>query len=702
VLLSEETRRSAGLDEEVSLQDLGEHRLKDFAQAVRIFQLGAERFPPLKTISNTNLPRPASSFVGREREVAEVVALLRRDGARLVTLIGPGGSGKTRLSIEAAAELVGDHMAGTFWVELAPLRDSTLVTGEIAKTLGASDGLADHIGVREMLLVLDNLEQVIDAAPELASLVEVCPNLRILVTSRERLRVRGEVEYPVRPLAEPDAVQLFLARSGLDQADDAVYELCRALDNLPLAIELAAARTSALSPVQILGRLSRRLDLLKGGRDADPRQRTLRSAIEWSHDLLGDAEQRLFARLAVFVGGCTLETAEQVAGAELDTLQSLVDKSLLRHTDDRFRMLETIREFALERLEASGEADDIRQRHSEHFLELSEEAEPHLIREYHYRVGPWIVRVESEFDNLRAALDVFEAAGNGDGVIRMAGALSWVWDQRQPAEGRRRLEWALTADRRPTAARARALTGLAALAVLMGDLATAKARAEEGLALHRQLGDPGRIADAVHILGRVTAEGGDMLGARTLFEESIRLARQAGDENYAMWATRSFAWTYHALEDLERARALHEENLRRAREMGNRPVEATTLGSLGTIAIDEGRASDALLVLEQAYRLHAHLGERLDAAIDLVRFSAALADIGLAEQAVELNSLSDSLREELGTRMPTVERMAEKALARPQEQLEPIEFDEAWERGRRLTPDDAVAMALAASRDASP
>jgi hypothetical protein len=200
ILLSEETRRSAGLAEEL-LVDLGEHRLKDFENAVRILQLGSERFPPLKTISNTNLPRPASSFIGRGREVAEVVALLR-DGARLVTLTGPGGSGKSRLSIEAAAELLGDHKAGTFWVELAPVRDPALVNAEIAKTLGTSDGLADYVGEREMLLVLDNLEQVIDAAPELADLVETCPNLRILVTSRERLRVRGEVEYAVEPLSK--------------------------------------------------------------------------------------------------------------------------------------------------------------------------------------------------------------------------------------------------------------------------------------------------------------------------------------------------------------------------------------------------------------------------------------------------------------------------------------------------------------------
>src|SRR6266508_4557761 len=275
VLLSKETCDLV----DAPVTDLGEHRLKDFEQPVWIFQLGAERFPPLKTISNTNLPRPASSFVGRDKEVEEVAALLQ-GGARLLTLTGPGGSGKTRLAIEAAGELVPKFKAGVFWVGLAPLRDPALVVETIAQTLGAQDGLAEHIGERELLLLLDNLEHVVDTAPELASLVETCPNLRLLVTSRELLRVRAEVEYPVLPLAEPEAVELFCARARAGP-DETVHELCRALDDLPLALELAAARASVLSPKQILERLAQRLDVLKGGRDADPRQQTLRATIEW-------------------------------------------------------------------------------------------------------------------------------------------------------------------------------------------------------------------------------------------------------------------------------------------------------------------------------------------------------------------------------------------------------------------------------------
>ena len=413
VLVSQATRALV----DGGLADLGEHRVKDFSEPVWIFQLGEERFPPLKTISNTNLPRPASSFVGREREVSDVVELLQ-DGARLVTLSGPGGSGKTRLAIESAAELVPEFRNGVFWIGLATLRDPTLVAETVAQTLGAKDGLAEHIGERELLLLLDNFEQVVEAAPELPSLLESCPNLRLLVTSRELLRVRGEVEYPVAPLAESEAVELFCARSRLGASDD-IAELCRRLDNLPLAVELAAARTSVLTPGQILERLAERLDLLKAGRDAEARQRTLRATIEWSHDLLSADEQRLFARLSVFAGGCTLEAAATVCGADLDTLQSLVDKSLVRHTEERFWMLETIREFALERLEETGGADVLRERYSTEFLELAELAGPELLAR---SSSIWFDRIEAEHDNIRAVLGDALEHGRTDVALRICAA----------------------------------------------------------------------------------------------------------------------------------------------------------------------------------------------------------------------------------------------------------------------------------------
>jgi len=444
------------------LSDLGEHRLKDFDQPIPIFQVGDERFPPLKTISNTNLPRLASSFVGRDAEVVQLTGQVR-GGARLVTLTGPGGSGKTRLAIEAATTLVTEFKAGVFWVDLAPLRDPLLVPETIAQVLGAKNGVSDHIGQREMLLVVDNLEQVVEAAPGLAALVEACPNLRLLVTSRERLRVRGEVEFRVAPLADADAVELFCTRAQV-QPDESVHQLCLALDNLPLALELAAARASVLSPSQILERLSGRLDLLKGGRDADPRQQTLRATIEWSHDLLSPDDKTLFARLAVFHGGWTLEAAGWVTRADLDGLESLVDKSLVRHADDRFSMLETIREYASERLEASEETGDLRRRHAEYFLTLAEEAEPHLRAEELGGGGRARLDLQArELDNSRAALDVLEASDDPQLALRMAGALTAVWansllaNRSTVSEGRRRLGRALELDLSPTLARAKAL-----------------------------------------------------------------------------------------------------------------------------------------------------------------------------------------------------------------------------------------------------
>ncbi len=641
VLVSKDTRELAGVD--VDLTDLGEHRLKDFERPVWIFQLGSDRFPPLKTLSNTNLPRPASSFVGREREVSEVASLLR-DGTRLLSLTGPGGTGKTRLAVEAGVELVPEFKNGVFWVGLAALRDPVLVTETIAQTLGANDGLTEYVGEREMLLLLDNFEQVVEAAPEVAALLEGCPNLRLLVTSREVLRVRGEVEYAVPPLALPEAIELFCARSQL-QPDDAIAELCRALDNLPLAIELAAARTSVLSPAQIIERLSQRLDLLKGGRDAEARQATLRATIEWSHDLLTEEERRLFARLAVFRGGCMLDAAEEVAKADLDTMQSLVHKSLLRHRDERFWMLETIREFAAGRLDKSGEADEMLRRHAEHFVSLAEAAFPNL------RGSPkeWLDRLEREHENIRAALDRLEASGETELALQLAGAVSRFWYLRGHfAEGRRRLESLLPANASPTAARARALNGAAVMAANSGDIATARLRAEEALA----------------------------------------------NEHYTLLATDALSWTYEELGDRERRRALLEDVLRRARAQSNEGVVALALGQLASYARDEGRIQDALSMLKESLRIDRDLGNRGGIYENLCRFARALAVAGRAEPAALLLSGSEALREEIGANISWVAKMKEETLATLRPQLDEAALAELWEQGRNLSLDDAVAVAL--------
>jgi predicted ATPase/class 3 adenylate cyclase len=682
VVVSAATRSFLGGE----LTELGEHRLKDFDRPVALFQLGRERFPPLKTISNTNLPRPASTFVGREREVAEVVGLLRGD-ARLVTLSGPGGSGKTRLAIEAAAELVSEFKAGVFWVGLATLRDPALVLETVGQTLGADGDVASHIGERELLLLLDNLEQVVEAASDVGSLLEACPNLRLLVTSRELLRVGGELDYPVLPLIEEDAVSLFCARAQT-KPDDSVAELCRRLDNLPLALELAAARANALPPAQILDRLGQRLDLLKGGRDADPRQYTLRSTIAWSHDLLQKDEQRLFARLAVFAGGCRLESAEEVCEADLDVVQSLVDKSLLRRTGDRFWMLETIREFAAGQLRHSGEAGELERRHAEYYLALAEEAAPHLPagrRE-------WLERLESEHDNLRAALDCFEAAGEVQVVLQLAGTLARFWMMRGHfVEARRRLDDALCADDRPTAARARALNGASQVAA---DHETARLRAEEGLSLHRALEDEWGIAHSELLLAGAVAAT-DMRRATELWEEAARRFDELGDEHHVMIVVRSLAYGYISLGERERGRALHEENLRRARELGNERIEAITLGALGAHAVEDGRFEEAVALLEESHRLHTSLGEPFQSACDACRFAFLLLAQGRAETAATVFSSAEVLCEEIGTDLHGWDpHFIDGIRAEIQARLDDDALARASEQGRKLTADEAITLAL--------
>ena len=690
VLLSRPTRELV----EVEVMDLGEHRLKDFAQPIRIFQLGKGRYPPLKTISNTNLPRPASSFIGREQEVEEVVSLVR--GTRIVTLTGPGGSGKTRLAIEAATELVPEFRNGVVWVGLAALRDAGLVIGTIAQTLGATDSLADHIGGQEMLLLVDNIEHVIDSAPELGSLIDTCPNLKLITTSRELLRVPGEQAYPVPPLEPQDGIELFLARARAAlpsfAASDAVSELCTRLEYLPLPLELAAARVRVLSVEQLIERLSERLDVLKGGRGAEARQQTLRATIEWSYDLLSREEQVVFARLAVFVGGCAVEAAEQVAAADLDTLQSLVDKSLVRHTDERFWMLETIREFAAERLEESGEADELRRRHARYFLVLAEEAEPSLI-------GPsperWLDRLEQDLANLRAALDRLEASGDTQSTLRLAGALWGLWNLRgYVVEGWRRLADALHADTRPTAARAKALNAAAELAVWTGDQQEAKSWAEEALGLHRTLGDAWGAAWSGWTLGRAEAEAGDLEGARRHMEDSVRTFREVDDEHYTLTASRTLAWIWQQLGDYERARALNEANLLQARALDDKLNRWWSLFYLAGLVTREGRYREALASLEEGHRVASDLGDPGMVDMTLIRIAEVLARAERATVAVRLLSFAETIHEEHPFTYPVWFAKAEDdAMTRCHAVLDDAVFAEAWEEGRNLTADEAVALA---------
>jgi len=668
------------------LTDLGEHRVKDFADPVPIFQLGARSFPPLKTISNTNLPRPASSFVGREREVDEVVSLIR-EGARLVTLAGPGGSGKTRLGIEAALELVGRFRYGVFWVGLATVRDRRLVVETIAQTLGAAEALPAHIGEKEALLVLDNLEQVIDVAPELADLVESCPNLSLLVTSRELLRVRGEVEYQVLPLAPQDGVALFSERSGLDSSP-AVEELCRRLDDMPLALELAAARTKVLAPDQIVERLGERLDLFKGGRDADPRQTTLRATIEWSYELLAPDDRQLFVRLGVFAGGCTLPAAEAVCDANLDTLQSLVEKSLVRRTDDRFWMLETIREFAQERLAASDEADEIRRRHAEYLLRLGLAAS--LTPESGGWEQPDLVR--PELDNFRWAIDWAMDNDQLDLAFRLAISLEQLWVMNDPFEGVRQLGTLLErSDGVAPVLRARAQRCLGEAMWIAGDYEGGGLQMQRSLEAFEQLGDDRGVAILTHRLGAGALRTGDLARARRLLEACMAMCRSVPNAKLEADAVGSLGWVERLEGNRERALELFELSVAMCEQVGFTWMQANRLHDMAELSFELERPDLAQTYGREAVELARRVGDRQMVVYTLAvlaRFAAAggrSVRAGRLWGAVE----AEEVRGPLGQWENEREGYAANVLVAAD-----ADFDVARASGRTLSLDEAVEYAL--------
>jgi predicted ATPase len=688
VVLSQATR--ALFDEHYPLVELGEHRLKDIPEPVAIYQLGDGRFPPLKTISNTNLPRPASSFVGREHELSEVLGRIE-NGARLLTLTGPGGSGKTRLALEAAATLVPNYKAGVFWVGLASLRDPALVTATIAQTLGAKNGFAEHIGEREMLLLLDNLEQVIEAAPKLSGLLGSCPNLTLLVTSRELLLVHGEVEYPVPPLGEAEALSLFCERAQTEPSKE-IAELCRRLDNLPLAVELAAARTKALSPAQILDRLSQRLDLLKGGRDADARQRTLRATIEWSHGLLSAEERQLFARLSVFAGGCTLESAEEVAQADLDTLQSLVEKSLVRHAEERYWMLETIREFASEGLENSEEAADVRKRHADHVLALAVQAEQGL---QGHASGKWTHELEQERGNLREALAWMEETGQVGAQLELVGCTWNFWYTRGGStEGLRWLEQPLArSEGERSARRAKALAAAAVFAHFISDFDQTKDYGEEALGIFRELGDSRRLAWVLILLGGRASDLGDFAAAERLMREAIVHAREAGDRGNLALATGNLGDLAMRRRDYAQAIAFSREALALFRELARDDLISWTLYNLAFSLFRTEQWEQAVFATRESLPLSHALGD-WTLAWELVLVGALVAQRDDAQLGAKLIGASDALRERIGLTLTGAEaELHQETVTTLQQTLGGERCESVRAEGRSMSLDDAVANA---------
>jgi predicted ATPase/class 3 adenylate cyclase len=576
------------------LRDLGEHRLKDLSAPERLFQLGDTQFAALRSLHRTNLPMPATPFVGREEDLAAVRRPLLDPDVRLVSLTGPGGTGKTRLALQAAAEVSDDFPDGVFWVPLAPLRDPALVLPAIAEALSVApdptgvpvDDLARALAGRRLLVFIDNVEHLLpDAADAVVAFGTACPMVTVVVTSRERLHVPGERIYAVPTMSESDGEELFRIRAasaGVElQVSAEVRTLCARLDNLPLALELAAARTVVFSPEQLLDRLAQQLDLLRADGHVDARQETLRAAIAWSHDLLDPEEQGLFRRMSIFAGTCSFESAEQIAGADPDLLQSLLDKNLLRRRDaaraPRFWMLETIREFASERLAAAGEDDDVQRRHLAYYATLAEACFDETLHG-----NDDLELLEEERENLRLALD-FALRGDPELALSLGRWLMPLWMQRgEYLEGRERLSAALAgAPDAPAQARAWALRAAAMVAVQQSDHDVAEALGGEALALFHELGNQRGAGWALNVLAWNAMHRGDYARARLLYEQAADTHRATGDERLEHAALSSLAMVASAERDAPRAVSLNREIVARARREGGTKALALALNNLG-------------------------------------------------------------------------------------------------------------------------
>jgi predicted ATPase len=644
VLVSSATAALVG---QGSLRDLGEHRLKDLSAPERIYQYGVGTFPPLKSLYWTNLPVPTTSFLGRAAELAEVVGLLTREDVRVLTLTGSGGIGKTRIALRAAAEISEHYADGAFWVDLSALRDPRLVVPAVATELGAKDDLVTRIGDKRILLLLDNFEQVIEAASEVAALVAACPHLDLLVTSRESLRVAGEWVVTVPPLTERDAESLFVERASAARSDfpgdDEVGAICRRLDELPLAIELAAAHTSALSAADLLDRLDRRLQLLTSGRrDAPERQQTLRATIAWSYELLAPHERRLLTRLAIFAGGCTLEAAERVCRADLGTLASLVDKSLLRHRERRYEMLETIREFADEELRRGGEYGDTAVAHAEYFASLTELSQSHSGTSEEWT---WIKLLDREQDNLRAALAYSDHSPR---QLRLAAALWQYWQQRgHYDEGRRWLRAALA--RRgdgPPAHVAEAFMGAGVLARLQGDCDEAERATKESIAIAQGAGLRSVEARAVGTLSSIALLRGDVQRAAELLAQTESLFRELGDEKRLVKTIGNRAYLALETGDFEAAFALADKCRCLSRKLGDSKDVVVANLNLSLAARSLGRDQTAREAIREALEL-ARKFEHAAFLIDALLIAARLVVSRDPTTAATLLAVAERARQDL-------------------------------------------------------
>jgi predicted ATPase/class 3 adenylate cyclase len=741
VLVSETTRALVDhvLAPGLTLKDLGMHRLKDLARPERLFQLTVEGlpsdFPPLKTVEATpnNLPTQLTSFIGRDDQVREAKQLLAR--SRLLTLTGPGGTGKTRLSLEIAANVLDQFPDGVYFVPLSAIHDPELVPSAIAQALAISttgrrrpiDALVDHLREKRTLLVLDNFEQVLDAAPIASQLLEGSVGLRVLVSSRAVLRVSGEQEFPVPPLGLPnlkalpglaalsqfEAVRLFIERAVAVKPDfhatnenaPAIAGICERVDGLPLAIELAAARVKLFSPQALLSRLEKSLSALGSGtRDAPARQQTLRGAILWSYDMLDAGHRRLLARVSVFARGGNLEQlepvcgpAEDVGGEVLDALDQLADQSLLRRLPDfdepRFLMLQTIRDFAEERLEESGEAHLIRDRHLEAFIALAQQAQPEL---FGPRRKEWLDRLEEDHDNFRAALEWAIANGNAQEAMSLSGLFWRFWQMRGHIyEGRTRMKavLAMPDSRQFAEERLMALEAAGGLAYWQADMTVAQGFYDECLELTRRVGDARAIANAIYnAVWPMIVDRTALPRAKLLLEEAIPLFRDLSDQGgvaRTLWGLGNVAYFG---KDYPAARPPLEEAQSIFRELDDRFMLGWSTHTLGLVAVKTSDVEDAQQYFLDALRLFIEAQDVSGITLQLDNLSVIARTRGDLVRATRLAAAAVAQQAVTGTSLGGLLSSQEGRTGR--EGLNEADAAEAWAEGQALTLEEAIAYAL--------
>ncbi len=685
ILVSRSTRDLAGGD---TLRDLGDHRLKDLTAPERIYQLGEGDFPPLRTLNATNLPVAANPLVGRELELAELMSMLAGSD-RLITLTGPGGSGKTRLGLQVGAELVGDFPGGVFFVPLAALSDPELVRPAIARTVGVP--ALEEVADRSALLLLDNFEHLLEAASEVAALLAAGGSARVLATSRAPLRVQGEREYALDPLPEGDAVELLVQRGRSVRRDfvpdECAVEICRRLDGLPLALELAAARLRSLDSAALLERLDHRLPLLTGGaRDVPARQRTLRATIEWSYDLLPPELQQLFTRLAVFTGTFSLDGAERVADATVESLGAIVEASLVKAlVGTRFLMLETIRELALERFDELDDTDELRERHARYYHSVALSA--CLDTDVAAEQRPEIVIPDAA--NLRAALTWALETGETEFGLDLLVALEQFWVLGYTAEAMRWFSAFLErADAVPPLLRARALRSFGSSAHFAGEFDLAERVWNESLAEYEKLGDDHGIAVLLHRLSIIALMRGDVEQATAKSERSLELHRRLANDKGAAQPLALLGSIALQSGDRRRGLALLEESAELAGKIGWGWWRAGTLSSLAEVAIADERISDARGLLDEALDLALQLGDRVGLSWYLSQFALVRLHESEPEEAGRIWRAVETAAAFIpgGPWPRDMDRLRGEVLA-----LADIAFESGREAGRSLSLEEAAA-----------